>query len=410
MRRPPEPLFRAPTPCVRRPRRRRWLLSGLRYGLCGVAIWYLAHLVNWHTQIRLGDDKGPYVRLVEQKAEGYVIEQNGRQEFVPLSAVHCVEIEGKLTPDVQTGIRDVLHEMNGLWALYAILLFAPVWFLQSYRLVLMVAIQGVKLSYWERRQADLRRQFSLISRCPVRPAATSSKPTTSPNTRTWKTEVVTTVFLDRAIGLLGLVILAAGGILLKWDPNSFRELAVVLALMFLGFGGRFAWWSSAPGSVACCACTSSPPDCPQARSLLRVGRATVAMRAHKVKTALSMLVTILLQGQCMVSAAVMGWALGMQGPGGAVSQLWYFAIYVSIGFLIAAIPLTPQSIGVMETAYVKFFTAHGLNTASQALAFALAVRLIQLVWAVPGVLVPLLGAHLPRKEEMADLVDAAPAK
>ena len=34
---------------------------------------------------------------------------------------------------------------------------------------------------------------------------------------------------------------------------------------------------------------------------------------------------------------------------------------------------------------------------------AVAVWLIQLVWVIPGVLVPLLGAHLPRKEELATL-------
>ena len=130
---------------------------------------------------------------------------------------------------------------------------------------------------------------------------------------------------------------------------------------------------------------------------MRVAGATIAMRNHKRLVLISLLLTFGLQGICMISAAFMGWALQMDGG------LAYFVIYVSIGFLIAAIPTTPQAIGVMETYYVVSFTYNGQNSASQALALAVAVRLIQLVWSIPGVLVPLLGAHVPSREELQAL-------
>jgi hypothetical protein len=58
----------------------------------------------------------------------------------------------------------------------------------------------------------------------------------------------------------------------------------------------------------------------------------------------------------------------------------------------------------MEAAYIQFFALGRLhNDPSQAVALAVALRLIQLVWALPGILVPLLGAHLPRKDELASL-------
>ncbi len=78
-----------------------------------------------------------------------------------------------------------------------------------------------------------------------------------------------------------------------------------------------------------------------------------------------------------------------------------------IGFLISAIPIAPpQGFGVMESFFVLFFVKNGLSTASQAVTFALALRLIQLIWALPGVLVPLLGAHLPSKTELAQMESA----
>jgi uncharacterized membrane protein YbhN (UPF0104 family) len=110
-----------------------------------------------------------------------------------------------------------------------------------------------------------------------------------------------------------------------------------------------------------------------------------------------LLLSLALQSIVMISAAVMAWALGMKG------DLSYYFVYISVGFLIAALPSTPQAVGVMELYYVGIFTRAGLATASQAVALALAVRMIQFVWAIPGVLVPLLGAHLPSKEQLAEL-------
>lgn len=110
---------------------------------------------------------------------------------------------------------------------------------------------------------------------------------------------------------------------------------------------------------------------------------------------LSLANTAALQLIVMLSAFVMAKAMGLGG------SLAHYLIYVSIGFLIAAIPITPpQGFGVMESAYIVFFARPGYASESQAVAFALAVRLIALVWALPGVLVPLLGAHLPGKREL----------
>ena len=63
----------------------------------------------------------------------------------------------------------------------------------------------------------------------------------------------------------------------------------------------------------------------------------------------------------------------------------------------------------MEYFYVLFFAHGGMdNDPSQAVALALLVRLTQLFWAVPGVLVPLLGAHVPNKTDLAALDEQAP--
>jgi hypothetical protein len=144
---------------------------------------------------------------------------------------------------------------------------------------------------------------------------------------------------------------------------------------------------------------------PGGDQLLRIGRATVAMRHHKPLVGMSLLITIALQLLVVWSAFLMARAIGLKG-----SPELYF-ICVPIGFLIQAVPITPpQAFGVLEYAYIQFFARGGLrdaNSESAAVAFALAVRLIQLVWALPGILVPLLGAHMPRKDVLDRFGDSA---
>jgi glycosyltransferase 2 family protein len=388
-------------------KRPRWLLSLLRYGLCVVAIGWLVTHVPWHTQVRLKDKDGPLVRLVEPrdpdlaaKASELVIEREGRIETIPITAAHLADVRGQKVLDIELGIPDVVRNIDGKLALVAILLFLPVSLIQSYRLVVMVAIQGVKLGYWNAIKLTFAGNFFNFA-LPGTTGGDLIKAYYLTQYTHLKTEVVTTVFLDRAIGLLGLVILAAGGILLTWDPDAFGSLALGLAVLcaILAAGSIVVFSGRIRRALRLAELAEKLPGGEQ---IMRIGKATVALRRHKGHAVVSLLLTLLLQIIVMISAAVMGWALGMHAPPGSpLAQLWYFVIYIAIGFLIAAIPITPpQGIGVMEAAYVKFFMRGGLNTASQAVALALAVRLIQLVWALPGVLVPLLGAHLPRKDEL----------
>jgi uncharacterized protein (TIRG00374 family) len=375
----------------------RWVLTTLRYGLCVAAVIFLYNAVNWYDRVDLAD--GTTVRLFEQHGDTLVIDRNGERTTILLDQVAPGMLQdGALTP--KPGIRGVVRELDIRMALLAIALFAPVWFIQSYRLVLMVAIQGVKLSYWNAVKLTFAGNFFNFA-LPGTTGGDLIKAYYITHYTHQKTEVVTTIFLDRAIGLFSIIVIATTCILLNWDAEKFSSLVGVLILIFAALlvGAVFVFSARLRHAIGLPRLAAKLPGSQQ---ILRIGRATVAMRAHLGKSVAALLLSILLQSIVMVSAAVMAWALGMQG------SLLYFFIYVAIGFLVAAVPSTPQAVGVMESAYVLFFTP--LNTASQAVALALAVRLIQLVWAIPGVLVPLLGAHRPSKVDLLALEAEAEAQ
>jgi hypothetical protein len=86
------------------------------------------------------------------------------------------------------------------------------------------------------------------------------------------------------------------------------------------------------------------------------------------------------------------------------SKVWDYFAYIGGGHMIAAIPITAQGLGTMELAYKHFFLG-AYGTLPQLLSLALWIRLMNLLWALPGALVTLLGAHRPR--DMHSLDDVA---
>ncbi len=339
----------------------RWLLPLLRYGLCGVALIYLYNAVTWDDHINLAD--GSKARLVEHSADGqkFVIERSGHQETVSLDQVKRVG-PSKL-PDVELGIRSVVTKADMTAAVIAILVFFPVPFIQSLRLVWMLAVQSVHLRLWDATKLSFAGNFFNFA-LPGTTGGDLIKAYYITHYTHHKTEAVTTVFLDRAIGLLGLMLLASvmiayGWNTLPWDAAMRKSTVTALGLIWAGLavGTILVFSARLRGMLRL---SSLAARLPAGEHLIRIGRATVAMRQHKGLVIASLLNTVVLQGLVVFSAYLMARALHMEG-----SFELYF-VCVPIGFLIAAI----------------------------------------LVWALPGMLVPLLGAHLPNRRELSDMEHA----
>ena len=380
----------------------RWLMPLLRYGLCAAAIVYIVQIVSWYDHVRLNDPAKSRVRLLEEHDDRLVIERDGQPQTITWDEINREDD----VPDIKYGIRDVVHRMDSGMGLLAILLFFPVPILQSIRLVWMLAVQNVRLSYWNAFKLSYTGNFFNFA-LPGFFGGDLIKAYYVTRFTNQKTEAVTTIFLDRVVGLSGLMIVATVTFIFawnrsEWSPAYRNTVATGLALIWggLGVGCIFLFSRRLRHLIKL---PQLAKRLPAADQFLRVGRATVAMRQHKALVLLALLNTMVLQLMVVIAAYVMSQALGMQG------HFTLYFIFVPIGFLIAAIPISPpNAFGVMEAAYVQFFTVGGLNAASAAVAFALANRLTQLVWALPGVLVPLLGAHLPSHAELQALEQPDP--
>lgn len=382
----------------RKPFRR--LLTVVRIGLCLGAIAFLIWSVRWHDYVRLEGPEGPRVRLLEQHADEFTVLRDGQTVTVPAADVHFLDVKGGRVADIELGIPTVLRRTDPTQALLAVLAFLPVPFISAVRLIWMLRMQKVELPLWNSIKLTFAGNFFNFA-LPGTTGGDLIKAYYITHYTHHKTEAVTSVFLDRVVGLLSLVIMAGGMIVFTQDPSQFLKLGITLALIIGGlalfgvvvFSGRIRRALRLRDLVQ---------RLPMHEQLLRIGAATLALRQHKMLLLASILITFGLQGIAMASAVLMAWAMGLQGT------FAFIFICVAIGFLVAAVPIAPpQGIGVMESVYVMLLAYDTRNSASQAVALAVAVRLIQLIWALPGVLVPLFGAHMPSRRELAEMEETA---
>jgi hypothetical protein len=77
------------------------------------------------------------------------------------------------------------------------------------------------------------------------------------------------------------------------------------------------------------------------------------------------------------------------------ARAWDYYVFLGCGTVVAVLPITPQGVGTVEAFYKQFLVGDGV-TVSQILCLAMAVRLLMLLWALPGFFVSATGAYRPR--------------
>ena len=106
----------------------------------------------------------------------------------------------------------------------------------------------------------------------------------------------------------------------------------------------------------------------------------------------ALFLTFLTQGLCIIGFYICGRSLGID-----VHLRYYFVLF-PVSWLIGAIPISVGGMGLMEGALlVGFANLMGGGAAVESLAMAIAIcqRLVILVVSLPGIAIHLLGAHLP---------------
>jgi len=304
-----------------------------------------------------------------------------------------------------TEVVDVLLGLN-LWIFagaMGIYIIAQLIFVARWSLLLKV--QSIKIGFWPAVRLHLLGLF--YNNC-LPGAIGGDLP------RAWyvtrhtdkKLEAALSVFVDRVIGLIGMLIMAFGcywfipeesredGFNFSFEMNLFGRLAEYKSV--------FIWLGAALVVVIVLLVSYR-----RGRILLQRGlnavrrhgasifskvRQSIRIYCHKWPAIVAaLLLTFCCQGVTVIAMWLVGTEIGIDVPAK------YYFVFFPISWLLGAVPISVGGLGIMEGWLKMMFMRVGTISSKNALALALCQRLLFLIVSLPGAVVHLIGAHLPHE-------------
>lgn len=370
---------------------KKWIWAAVRIIVCVGALWWAFHSVRLHDSAVLKD--GTIVR-VESFGEHSldIVRPEGIKAVIAPDQL-AVDDDGE--PRIDLGLFTVLRQSNPKWMFAALILFGPVQVFQAVRFKVLLLAQEISISTWESIKLTFTGNFLNFAALGSTGGDVAKAYGVALHTPL-KTEAVTTVFLDRVIGLTGLVTTSGMLYLIAVKERGYPWLEwgiiAIIAAIVIGFGlllsPAFRRLVKSDGWLS---------KYKFGRQILRIDQTTVRLVRHKNLIAIAFVLTLVLQFMALSVSTIGALAVGLDGGDGHFLQ---YMAYMGMGDMIAAIPIAPQGIGTTEAFYKIVLNQYG--TISQILCLAMVVRIIRLLWSLPGAAFLLTGAYRPGNGDISN--------
>ncbi|MBS3734828.1 MAG: flippase-like domain-containing protein [Phycisphaerae bacterium] len=307
--------------------------------------------------------------------------------------LHDYEIDGKTAPGLLTIAGDINWLVLALGAVgftASLLVIAARWWM-------LLRIQRIRIHLWEVvRLTFLGQFFNAVAPGVIGGDIVKAYYVAKHTPKT--AAVLLSIFVDRVMGMTELALLAGSmvAVALLAGLETFADIrdavivaavvavAVVFILVFL-LSRRFRrvlHLDKLYGRL------------PMAHHIARAGDAAVLYRKRIGVLFRAVLMTFGAHAFFVGAIAMCGASLGLAIP-------WYqYLLYIPLIYIIGSVPITPGGVGVMEAAFVHFFVNAPAVGASEVFAMALLARLVPIVCGLPGAIVAVRGAKLPKAETM----------
>ncbi len=383
-------------------RRAHLLKLGLRIVALLVVGWLVARTLRWDDQVVRVDGTALRGDVTERAGEVRVASGGGGDsEVVPLSGVRHTTVGGREIPDVAYGFRTLLRRLGRSVPTVALVWAALVGFavLTAWRWQWLVGALGLVLS----ARDAVRYTFYGIFFNLVVPGATggdvvkawyAAKRTGVP------TKAVVSVFVDRAVGLFALVLLAGAVLFLGADRPGYAAPRLLVGST-LGGAAVFVLLVLSRRVRRAIGLSALLRRLPLQHVWAEVDAAFRLYRSRPGALGLGLLVSLCNHVGTCVCAWFLAGALGL----GEVTLVSTLAL-VPVVSLLSAIPLVPGGWGVGELAFAYFFSPLGVAP-SEAVGWSVAFRLLVLASGLPGGVLWLFAKDHARRDVMAGEVAAA---
>ncbi len=353
----------------------------------------------------VGDiDKNPAIRdlLVRDK-------QTGKGRFVSPADVKDYHLDIP-QPRVEVGAMTMLRNADGLMLVAALAVMPLTFLFTTIRWHQLLKILGISIPLTRTFVINMVGSFYNTFMLGSTGGDVLKAYYAAKQAPTRRTAAVMSVIVDRAIGLLALVIL--GGSMASYhyataqdpsDPVSQRCLQVAIGALVLLIGALgfsiVVYWRGLRKVLRLNALVARVPMQTQVQKIIEVVR---IYRQRPMLIFGTIMMTFPVHLTVVISAMLAGKAFDLP-----ISTGYYF-IVVPVVVLVGAIPLSPQGAGVME-AFAFYLTRSEGATVNQALALTMSIRLVGMFWnLLGGVFVLKGGYHTPTEKEQSDL-EATPA-
>lgn len=302
------------------------------------------------------------------------------------------------------GLRTAWRFCNKLLLLLALALHAPVGILQGVRLRWLLRAQDISIRYWHCVKLSFAGNFLNFATPLGSHAGDVFKAYFVTTHTSRKTEAVTTIALDRAIGLGTLILCVAGIVALSPGSSRLAEFRpYVLTILAVGAAGLVAYFS--PPLRRFVLPKRWLSRLPMFEHLRRIDQAAWSLASRWRIVLLSVLITVALQVLAIGAYFTVAVAMGLDAHAGNVIE--YYA-YFYTGAVIQALPGPPQGLGTVELAYRYFLAPFG--SPSQILCTAFLIRVVVLTCALPGLLVTLTGSYRPKAARVVPSLSEQPPR
>lgn len=325
-------------------------------------------------------------------------------QFVPVSdATAKADIAARY---VRPGLASSLKQMNVTLFVLAVFCFPMAMLTVGYRFWYLLRVQNIRITLWEAIRLTFLGQFFNM----VVPGTVGGDLVKAwyVSRHTHKTAgVIVTMFVDRLVGLLELVLMAGGMLAFvlltgRETIEHMRNPAITVAVVAVLTVGMLVVFLSPR--------VRGLPGLHWAMQRLRIthhlraaGRSIRVFRRRPRYVVWALVMTLAAHLFFLGGIATIGVALGIDVP------VYLYFVYLPLIYILGAIPITPGGVGWIENLYVEFFGV-AAATLSEIVALAMFARLLPIFWSLPGLIVAVTGPKLPKAEQMQAQLEQAEAE
>jgi len=301
-------------------------------------------------------------------------------------------------------VADVLMGLN-LWVFAASL---GIWFISQLVFVarwsLLLKVQDIHIGFWPAFRLHLLGVF--YNNCLPTSVGGDLLRAWYVTTHTdKKLEAALSVFVDRVIGLTGMVIMALCCYWFVPSDGQQERLTFSFDLNLLKHLNEYKWFLAIVAAFPACVLLvfisnktsrnwlATAFRVFRERAKVVLGKIHKAIRIYyrkKLAIALALILTFCCQAVFILGLWLIGRDIGIN------VHLKYYFVFFPIAWLFGALPISIGALGIWEGTLKLLFSRVSTGLSEQLSALALSHRIIWLFGSLPGVIIHLIGAHLPK--------------